>query len=140
MSFEKYKLAKKEAKKAVQNARAKVYREVYEKLDTKEVEKDIYRIARIRERKTEDLCTVRCVKDADQKILVQDEEIKERWRKYFNKLFNGSSTQNLDGLTIQYQDMNYNYMHRISESKVKEALKRMKSRKVVGPDGIPIEI
>ena len=50
VSFERYKLAKKEAKKAVQNARAKVYKEVYEKLDTKEVEKDIYRIARIRER------------------------------------------------------------------------------------------
>ena len=49
------KLAKKEAKKVVQNARTKVYKEMYEKLDTKEVEKDIYRIARIRERKTRDL-------------------------------------------------------------------------------------
>ena len=29
---------------------------------------------------------------------------------------------------------------RISESEVKEALKRMKSRKAVGPDEIPIEI
>ena len=77
MSFERYKLAKKEDKKAVQNARAKVYREVYEKLDTKEVEKDIYRIARIRDRKTRDLCTVRCVKDEDQKVLVQDEQIKD---------------------------------------------------------------
>ena len=56
MSFERYKLAKKEAKKAVQKARAKVYKEVYEKLDTKEVENDIYCIARIRERKTRDLC------------------------------------------------------------------------------------
>jgi len=42
VSFESYKLAKKEAKKAVQNARAKVYKEMHEKLDTKEVEKDIY--------------------------------------------------------------------------------------------------
>ena len=54
-------------------------------------------------------------------------------------MFNGSSTQDLDDLTIQCQDMNRNYM-RISESKVKEALKRMKSRKVVGPDRIPTEI
>ena len=102
MSFERYKLAKKEAKKAVQNVRAKVYKEVYEKLDTKEVEKDI---ARIRERKTRDLCTMRCVKDEDQKILVRDEEIKERWRENFEKLFNGSSTQDLDDLTIQCQDL-----------------------------------
>ena len=70
VSFERYKLAKKEAKKVAQNARAKVYKEVYGKLDTKEVEKDIYRIARLRERKTSDICTVRCVKDEDQKVLV----------------------------------------------------------------------
>jgi len=44
VSFERYKLAKKEAKKVVQNARAKVYKEVYEKLNIKEVEKDIYRL------------------------------------------------------------------------------------------------
>ena len=66
--------AKKEAKKAIQNARVKVYKEMYKKLDTKEAEKDIYRIARIRERKTRDLCTIRCVKDEDQKVLVQDEK------------------------------------------------------------------
>jgi len=97
VSFERYKLVK-EDKKAIQNARAKVHKEVYEKLDTKEVEKDIYRIARIRERKTRDLYTVRCVKDENQKVLVRDEEIKERWRKYFDKLFNGSSTQDFDDL------------------------------------------
>ena len=101
VSFERYKLAKKEAKGVVQNARAKVYKEVYEKLDTREIEKDIYRIGRIRERKNRDLCTVRCVKNEDQKVLVRDEEIKKRWRKYFTKLFNGSSTQDLDDLTIQ---------------------------------------
>jgi len=57
-----------------------VYKEVFEKLDTKEIEKDIYRIARIRKRKTRDLCAVRCVKDEDQKVLVRDEKSKERWR------------------------------------------------------------
>ena len=67
-------------------------------------------------------------------------KIKESWREYFDKLLNGSSTQDLNGLTIHCQDMNNNYMRRINESEVKEALKRMKSRKVVGPDGIPIEI
>ena len=52
------------------------------------------------ERKTKNLCTVRCVKDENQKSLVRDEEIKKRWREYFDKLFNDSSTQDLDDLTI----------------------------------------
>ena len=64
----------------------------------------------------------------------------EREREYFDKLFNGSSTQDLDDHTIQCQVMNHNYMRRISESEVKEALKRMKSRKTVGLNGIPIEV
>ena len=53
-----------------------------------------------RERKIRDLCTVRCVKDEDQKILVRDEKIKERWREYFDKLFNSSST--LDLVTLPF--------------------------------------
>ena len=36
--------------------------------------------------------------------------------------------------------MNRNYTRRISEFEVKEALKTMKSRKTVSPDGIPIEV
>ena len=54
-----------------------MYKEVYEKLDIKKVEKDIYRIAQIRKRKIKDLCTVRYVKDEDQKVLDRDEEIKK---------------------------------------------------------------
>ena len=72
------------------------------------------------------MCTVRCVKDEDEKVLVRDKEIKEKWREYFNELFNSSTTQDLDELIIQCQDMNRNYMRRISEYEVKEAMMRMK--------------
>ena len=36
VSFENYKLAKKEAKKVMKEARAKVYQDIYEQLDSKE--------------------------------------------------------------------------------------------------------
>jgi len=55
-------------------------------------------------------------------------------------LFSGNSTQDLGDLIIHCKDMNRNFMRRISESEIKEALERMKSRKAVGPDRIPIEI
>ena len=64
------------------------------------MKKDIYRITRIRERKTRDLYTVRCVKDEDQKVLVRDEESKKDGE-YFDTLLNGSSTQDLNELIIQ---------------------------------------
>ena len=71
---------------------------------------------------------MRCIKDEDQKVLIRNEE---SWREYFDKLFNGSSTQDLDDLTIQCQDMKHNYMRRISKFEVKEALKRMSQEKLL---------
>ena len=78
VSFESYKLAKKEAKKAVKKARAKVYQDIYERLDSKEGKKDIYRIARMREKKTRDLDTIRCIKNHNHKVLVKDTDIKKK--------------------------------------------------------------
>ncbi|XWS28049.1 hypothetical protein CRYUN_Cryun25bG0032400 [Craigia yunnanensis] len=59
VSFEVYKLAKKEANKVVKKAKAKVYQDIYKRLDSKDGEKYIYKIARIREKKTKNLGTIR---------------------------------------------------------------------------------
>ena len=72
-------------------AKGKVYGDLYQRLGTKEGEKDIYRMARIRERKTRDINQIKCIKDGTDRLLVKDEEIKARWREYFNKLFNGEN-------------------------------------------------
>jgi hypothetical protein len=63
-----------------------------------------------------------------------------RWREYFDKLFNedcGSSSIELD---ISSDDLNRQFMRRIQEYEVKDALKRTKGGKTMGPDGIPIEV
>jgi hypothetical protein len=138
-NLEKYMIAKKEAKKVVRNARDKVYKEVYDKLDTKEGEKDIYRLAKMRDRKSRDLGMVRCIKDETQRVLVKDEEIKERWKDYFDKLFNESHAQDLGDFSIPFHEMNRDFMRKIQKKEIAEALKKMKSRRAVGPDGIPIE-
>jgi hypothetical protein len=54
-------------------------------------------MAKIRERKTRDVNQVKFIKDEAKQLLVKNEEIKNRWKEYFNKLFNGgneSSTKN----------------------------------------------
>jgi hypothetical protein len=43
-------------------------------------------------------------------------------------------------LDISSDDFNRQFVHRIKESKVKDALKRMKGGKAMGLDGIPIEV
>ena len=64
-------------------AKGKAYDDLYQRLGTKEGEKDIYRMARIRERKTSDINQIKCIKDGTDRLLVKDEEIMDRWRKYW---------------------------------------------------------
>ena len=72
-------------------AKGKAYDDLYQRLGTKEGEKDIYRMAKIRERKTRDVNQIKCIKDGTDRLLVKDEEMKGRWREYFDKLFNGEN-------------------------------------------------
>jgi hypothetical protein len=62
-NIERYKVAKKTAKQAVSQARGQMYDGLYQRSDTKEGEKDIYRKTKSRERKTRDIIQVKCIKD-----------------------------------------------------------------------------
>jgi hypothetical protein len=79
-NVERYKVTKKTAKRAVSEARDQMYDGLYQRLGTKEGEKDIYRIAKSRERKTRDIIQVKCIKYATEQLLTKDEDIKNRWR------------------------------------------------------------
>jgi hypothetical protein len=109
-------------------------------LDTKQGEKDIYRMDKIRERETRDVNQVKCIKDEANQLLVKNEEIKNIWKEYFNKLFNGGNESSTIELDEPFNDNNRGFVRRIQEYEVKEALKRMKVGNAMGPDGIPIEV
>ena len=57
-------------------------------------------MARIRKQKTCDINQIKCIKDGTDQLLVKDEEIRDRWREYFDKLFNGES----EGPTLELDD------------------------------------
>jgi hypothetical protein len=90
-NIQKYKKAKRNAKKVVSEAMSQTYAELCRKLDMKEDENDVYKIAKLREMKTRDFNQVKYIKDEVDKLLVKDDEIKNRWREYFDKLFNDGS-------------------------------------------------
>ena len=80
--------AKNETKNAVSEARTQTLDALYQSLKIKEGEKSIYWLAKGRERKTRDFDQVKCVKDEEDKGLVQKKDIKDRWKMYFYNLFN----------------------------------------------------
>jgi hypothetical protein len=63
-NIERYKVAKKTAKRVVSEAIGQMYDGLYQRLSTKEGKKDIYRMTKSRERKTRDIIQVKCIKDA----------------------------------------------------------------------------
>jgi hypothetical protein len=139
-NLERYKVAKKTAKRAVSEARGQMYDRLYQWLGIKKGEKDIYRMAKSRERKTRGVIQVKCIKDETERLLTKDEDIRNRWQEYFDKLFNEDSGSSSIELDISSYDLNRQFVRRIQESEVKDALKKMKEGKAMGPDGIPIEV
>jgi hypothetical protein len=70
-------------------------------------------------------------------VLTNDEDIKERWKEYFNKLMNVENDWN--GV-IDFVSGNIGLVREISVDEVKRATQAMKNGNAVGPDGIPVEV
>ena len=111
--IEKYKVAKKTAKRAISVAKGRAYEDLYQRLSMKEGEKDIYRMARVCERKTRDFNQVMCIKDEREHLLVKEDEIRHRWQEYFDKLFNGENTDTTFQLDDSFDDTNRCFVRRI---------------------------
>ena len=75
-NVEKYKVAKKTAKRAVSVAKGRAYKDLYQHLSTKKGKKNIYRMARVRARKTRDINQVKCIKDEKEHLLMKEDEIR----------------------------------------------------------------
>jgi len=85
---------------------------------------------------------VRCIKDEDGRVLVEYAKVQERWQSYFCKLLNGEGldiSQHIEHVAREEQQNSIPSCP-ITREEVKEALRKMKSGKVVGPDSIPVEV
>ncbi|XP_045454524.1 craniofacial development protein 2-like [Melitaea cinxia] len=126
-----------EAKKAVAIARAKVQDKLYDSLESPQGQKNLFRIAREREMNARDVNHMKCIKDEAGKILTDNEEIKERWKRYFNSLMN---EENEWSGVLENVRSNEGMVKEVSIEEVKMAVQSMKNGKAVGPDGIPAEV
>ncbi|KAK3513913.1 hypothetical protein QTP70_032842, partial [Hemibagrus guttatus] len=109
----------------------------YTRLDTREGEKDLYRLARQRDRDGKDVQQVRVIKDRDGRVLTSEESVQRRWKEYFEELMN---EENERGKRVEGVNSVEQKVDKIRKDEVRKALKRMKSGKAVGPDDIPVEV
>nr|GEW73969.1 hypothetical protein [Tanacetum cinerariifolium] len=81
MAKERYKVAKREAKTAVAQAKDKANEDLYKKLDSKEGANDIYRIAKARERRRGDLGSIGGIKLIGHTMKLFERVIERRLRR-----------------------------------------------------------
>ncbi|KAK3571078.1 hypothetical protein QTP86_001733, partial [Hemibagrus guttatus] len=134
---QEYKELQCRVKREVSKAKQKAYDELYTRLDTREGEKDLYRLARQRDRDGKDVQQVRVIKDRDGRVLTSEESVQRRWKEYFEELMNEEDEREkrVEGVNSVEQKVD-----KIRKDEVRKALKRMKSGKAVGPDDIPVEV
>ncbi|KAK3546945.1 hypothetical protein QTP86_005335 [Hemibagrus guttatus] len=110
---QEYKELQCRVKREVSKAKQKAYEELYTRLDTREGEKDLYR------------------------VLTSEESVQRRWKEYFEELMNEENEREkrVEGVNSVEQEVD-----KIRKDEVRKALKRMKSGKAVGPDDIPVEV
>ena len=64
-------------------AKERAYDNLYARLETKEGEKEFYRLARHRDRAGKDVQHVRVIKDENGNVMVNSEAVLKRWKEYF---------------------------------------------------------
>ena len=132
-----FKEKKSKTKKAVAMAKGRAYDDFYPRLETKEGEKELYRLARQRDRTGKDVQHVRVIKGKNGNVMANSEAVLKRWKEYFEKLMNKENNREPRKEEAEVVNEQVNC---VSREKVENALRSMKKGKTAGPDELPVEV
>ena len=133
-----YNKAKKHASRVVAAAQAAKRREFSENLQAAEAKGKLFRVVKQMVRKNRDVVGSACIKNREQKILTEENEIKEVWKDYFEKLLNEEFEWDRDGLEVV--EPVSGPCEQITVEDVRSALAASKSGKAAGPSEVVVEM
>ncbi|EYC20643.1 hypothetical protein Y032_0021g335 [Ancylostoma ceylanicum] len=135
-NMREYREAKSAAKRAVSAAKVACYKHMYDELDTVDGEKKIYRIARARQRATEDLGHVMQIRDNSGRLLHHLPDILNRWSEHCSVMCN----EEFPHPSIPSAIPVLGPVPPIQEEEVASTLAKMRNRRAPGPDNLPSKI
>ena len=134
-AHEQYRVKRRQAKRAVAIAKDRAWKEWSEYLKTRGGRAKIFRIAKQMKKERKDIVGAKYIKDENGTLKVKEEEVMERWRRYFSSLLNETNAYQLE----EEQKIE-GPIWGITESMIEKALKNMKADKAPGPSGITSDL
>uniref|UniRef100_A0A7I4Y4S3 Reverse transcriptase domain-containing protein n=1 Tax=Haemonchus contortus TaxID=6289 RepID=A0A7I4Y4S3_HAECO len=135
-NWQRYQIAKKEAKKVVASVKAAHFAELNEKLESRDGERYVYRLAKTRHRQTEDIERFFGINDENGYLLTDRKQALKRWREYFENI----STAEFAHPAIPCAPPVYGPVQKITVRETITAMKRMTSGKATGPDDLAADL
>nr|CDJ96727.1 RNA-directed DNA polymerase (reverse transcriptase) domain containing protein [Haemonchus contortus] len=129
-NWQRYQIAKKEAKKALAFEKAAHYADLNRKLESRDGERYVYRLAKTRNRQTEDIEKFFGINDENGHLLTDRRQTLKRWREYFANI----STVEFANPAIPCAPPVHDPVQKITVNETITALKQMKSGRATGPD------
>ena len=77
------------------------------------------------------------IKDGEERVLVEDLKILERWREYYQKLTNEENPREI--MNVEQAEVKDDITE-ITRAEIEMALRNMKNGKATRPDNIPVEV
>ena len=106
-------------------------------MDTTEGQKKVLRMAKGRGNNSKDIYQSNVIKYEEERVLVEDLKISERWREYYQKLMNEHNPR--EGRNEQQAEVEGDITE-ITSAEIEMALRDMKNGKATGPDKLPVEV
>ena len=131
-----YKEHRKTAKISVTKAKDLAYEDMYEKLNTREGQTLIYKLANTRKRRALDIADNIYVNDSRGNTLTEDGDIRNRWSGYYSGLINETNPKE----QLQNVPETAGEVPPLSVEEIRNQLTKMKGNKACRPDMIPIEV
>ena len=135
-NLEKYKIAKREARKLVAVAKGTKGKEIIENWQLEGNTSQAFRVAKRLGRERQDIKGVKCLKDDSGRIVTNEEDIKETWKKHMEKIMNEEFVWKKNIVSVSKEGP----ASRISELEVANAIKSMKLGKAPGLSGVVSEM